>query len=132
MTTLLALPSEAPGGVDAELAAHFGHAVAFTLVAIDEGRVVGQSVLPAVAHDGNCMLPVRTLAERGVTAIVVYGMGARPLDGFLASGIQPYYAGDLRRVGDAVAAFLRGDLPAFGADRTCGHHHETADCGHQQ
>ena len=127
--TLLAVPSDAPGGFDADISGHFGHCDAFSLFRIDNGTVVEVAVLPAEPHD-NCMAPVRQLAERGVTAIVAYGMGARPLNGFLASGIQPFYAGDYRKVGEAVEAFLEDALLAFTADHTCAHHAEGEDCHH--
>lgn len=130
MTTLFAVPSDAPGGVDADISGHFGHCDAFSLFLIDNGRVVETTIMPAEPHD-NCLAPVRLLALRGVTAIAAYGMGARPLDGFVASGIQPYHAGELRRVGDVVDAFVTGRLAAFSSDHTCAHHAEdTAGCGH--
>lgn len=127
--TLLAVPSDAPGGFDAEISGHFGHCDAFSLFRIEGGRVVESAILPAVPHD-NCLAPVRQLAERGVTAIVAYGMGARPLSGFLASGIQPFHAGDHHKVGDVVEAFLSQQLPAFSADHACAHHAEGEDCHH--
>lgn len=127
--TLLAVPSDAPGGFDAEISGHFGHCDAFSLFRIENGSVVEAAILPAVPHD-NCLAPVRQLAERGVTAIVAFGMGARPLSGFLASGIQPFHAGDRRKVGDVVEAFLSQDLAAFSADHTCAHHAEGEDCHH--
>ena len=127
--TLLAVPSDAPGGFDADISGHFGHCDAFSLFRIDNGTVVETAVLPALPHD-NCLAPVRQLAERGVTAIVAYGMGPRPLSGFLASGIQPFHAGDHSKVGDVVDAFLGGQLQAFSSDHTCAHHAEGEDCHH--
>ncbi len=127
--TLLAVPSDAPGGFDAEISGHFGHCDAFSLFRIEGGSVVETAILPALPHD-NCLAPVRQLAERGVTDIVAYGMGARPLSGFLASGIQPFHAGDHSKVGDVVDAFLGGKLLAFSADHTCAHHAEGEDCHH--
>ncbi len=127
--TLLAVPSDAPGGFDADISGHFGHCDAFSLFRIDNGSVVETVLLPAEPHD-NCLAPVRQLAERGVTDIVAYGMGARPLSGFLASGIQAYHAGDHRKVGDVVEAFVGKQLLAFTSDHTCAHHAEDEDCHH--
>lgn len=130
MTTLLAVPSNAPGGIDADISGHFGHCDAFSLFRIADGHVIETTVMPAEPHD-TCLAPVRLLASRGVTAIAAYGMGARPLDGFLSSGIQPYYAGQLRKVGEVVDAFVTGRLAAFSFDQTCAHHAEdAAGCGH--
>lgn len=130
MTTLLAVPSEAPGGFESDMSGHFGHCHAFSLFRIEDGSIVSMAILPAEPHD-NCLAPVRQLAERGVNAIAAYGMGARPLNGFLAAGIRPYYAGDASKVGDVVSAFLSGELIPFSADHTCAHHAEgEGSCGH--
>jgi predicted Fe-Mo cluster-binding NifX family protein len=130
MTTLFAVPSEAPGGLDADIAMHFGHCDAFSLFRIENGRITGAAVMPAGEHD-SCLVPVERLARQGVTAIAAYGMGARPLHGFLASGIQPYHAGEARKVSEVVEAFLKGGLAAFSSDHTCAHHAEDAEgCGH--
>lgn len=126
---LIAVPSDAPGGFNAEISRHFGHCDVYSLFRIDGGRITESTVLPAAPHE-NCLVPVRLLALHGVTAIVAYGMGARPLDGFLAAGIQPYFAGDNTKVGDVVGAFLDGALPAFTSDRTCAHHAEGSGCQH--
>ena len=129
MTVLLAVPSDAPGGFNAEISQHFGHCDGYSLFRIDGEQITETMVVPAEPHE-NCLVPVRLLALRGVTAIVAYGMGARPLDGFLAAGIQPFHAGENRKVGDVVSAFMAGSLPAFTSDRTCAHHHEDAGCHH--
>ncbi|MBS1180778.1 MAG: hypothetical protein H6Q99_658 [Proteobacteria bacterium] len=128
MTTLFAVPSDAPGGFNADVSGHFGHCDAFSLFRIENGDVVETTILPAEPHD-NCLAPVQQLARHGVTAIAAYGMGARPLNGFLASGIQPYHAGEARKVGDVVNAFIEGQLPAFSSDHACASHAE-GDCGH--
>ena len=79
-TTLVAVPSCAPGGIDAPVSEHFGHCDLFTLVEIDDGEVVKVDSLPGVAHQhGGCMVPVELLANRGVKILIAGGMGMRPL-----------------------------------------------------
>lgn len=129
MSMILAVPSEAPGGLDAELAMHFGHCDAFSLFTLDNGRVVSSQVVPFGEH-GDCLEPVNMLAEKGVTAIVAGGMGARPLAGFLASGIQPYFSGEIIKVSDIIAAFIDNRLVPFANDRVCAHHHDGEGCDH--
>ena len=46
-------------------------------------------------------------------------MGFRPLMGFRQVGIDVYFAGQFPTVGDAVKAFLAGQLPAFSEQFTC-------------
>ena len=47
-------------------------------------------------------------------------MGMRPLQGFGQVGIEVYYSGGLRTVGEAVNAFLEGKLQSFTPSQTCG------------
>ena len=66
-TWVVAVPSCAPGGIDAEISGHFGHCDLFTLVEIDNGAVTKVDALPGVSHQhGGCMVPVEFLANRGI------------------------------------------------------------------
>jgi predicted Fe-Mo cluster-binding NifX family protein len=121
MDALLAIPSMAPGGLDASVSAHFGHCDAFTLVTVRDGKVGNTTVLKTPDHaDGGCMVPVNLLASHGVTAIAAGGMGQRPLMGFLQVGIQPYFTGDHATVNTVVCAFMAGALRPFGETLCCG------------
>jgi predicted Fe-Mo cluster-binding NifX family protein len=122
-TIRVAVPSELPGGLDAERAGHFGHASCFTLVDITPAGEVGEiEVLQNAPHtEGGCMTPVLLLAENNVNAIVVQGIGGRPLMGFNQVGIA-VLQGVGAQVSDTVAAILDGGLPQFSAENACGHH----------
>ncbi|MBW2458690.1 MAG: dinitrogenase iron-molybdenum cofactor biosynthesis protein, partial [Deltaproteobacteria bacterium] len=53
---LIAVPSEAPGGLDAEVSAHFGHCAAFTLITVADGKIGEVSTLDNAPHEqGGCM-----------------------------------------------------------------------------
>lgn len=118
--TLLAVPSEAPGGLDAQMASHFGHCALYTLVETEDGAIRGVTVLPNVAHEhGGCLAPVQLLAEKGVHAMIAGGMGMRPLAGFRERGINVYRAAGGKTVREAVEMFLEGGLTPFSEDFTC-------------
>lgn len=120
MTTLLAVPSVAPGGLEAALMPHFGHCDVFTLVQVDGDQVGGVSILPSLPHaEGGCTAPVRYLADRGVRVMLAGGMGMRPLQAFQQEGIQVLFAGTEGTVGKAVQDFVQGSLPEFGANGLC-------------
>ncbi|MFW5741165.1 MAG: NifB/NifX family molybdenum-iron cluster-binding protein, partial [Myxococcota bacterium] len=131
---LIAIPSEAPGGLDALISEHFGHCDAFTLVDVVDGEVGKVEVVPNGGHEqGGCMAPVRFLKERNVEALLSGGMGMRPLAGFRSVGIQVFFKEDARTVKEVVSKFARGECRAFGDAQTCGggsghcgghHHHE--------
>jgi predicted Fe-Mo cluster-binding NifX family protein len=118
---IVAVPSTNPGGLDAPLGAHFGHCDLYTIVEVAEGGVKSVRTLPSVPHQqGGCMGPVNHLAQNGVQILIAGGMGMRPLMGFNQVGIDVLYGGDAQTVGEAVGAFLKGLLPQFTTDFTCG------------
>ncbi len=117
----VAVPSEAPGGLDARRSGHFGRCACFTIVDVSGHEVAGVEVLTNAPHtEGGCMAPVLVLAEHNVDAIVVDGIGGRPLMGFNQLGIA-VHAGVGEDVGTAVSAFMGGDLPLVGFDGACKH-----------
>ncbi|MFZ7128466.1 MAG: NifB/NifX family molybdenum-iron cluster-binding protein [Desulfobacterales bacterium] len=121
MPTLVAIPSTMPGGLDAPLGAHFGHCDLYTLVSVNGGTVENVEVIPNVPHQqGGCMAPVQYLASKGTKALIAGGMGLRPLMGFNQVGIQVFFGGDAKTVGEAVNGFLEGRLPEFRQEHTCG------------
>jgi FKBP-type peptidyl-prolyl cis-trans isomerase 2/predicted Fe-Mo cluster-binding NifX family protein len=119
--TLVAVPSEAPGGLDALISAHFGHCAAFTLVQVRDGQVGDVTVLPNEGHEhGGCMAPVMLLKRHEVHALVAAGMGMRPLAGFQQVGIKVYHPGDAATVGEAVELMAADLCQEFGEAETCG------------
>ena len=121
MSTKIAIPSQTPGGLDAGLGAHFGHCDLYTVVTVENGTIEQIEVIPNVPHQqGGCMAPVQHLAGNGVNRLIAGGMGLRPLMGFNQMGIEVYFGGESRTVGEAVQAMLAGKLPQFQQDHTCG------------
>ena len=121
MSLIVAVPSVAPGGLEAELSGHFGHCDAFTLVNLEDGEIKEVKILPSVAHaQGGCMAPVNYLASNGVKVLVAGGMGMRPLMGFNQVGIEVFHNGGLTQVGAAVTALAEGRLARFSQENTCG------------
>ncbi len=120
-TIRIAIPSELPGGLEARRSGHFGRCECFTLVDIDDGSIGQVQVLTNAPHtEGGCMAPVMTLAEHMVDAIVVDGIGGRPLMGFNQVGIA-VHAGVGSDVQTTVAAYVQGGLPVVGLEGACQH-----------
>lgn len=119
----IAVPSNNPGGLEAGRSDHFGHCDLFTVIDLDQDKKISQvSTVDNVAHDaGGCMVPVKVLSDAKVNAIVVGGMGARPMRGFNEVGIEVYYA-DQNAIVDvraAVDSFIKGLLPMMRGDQAC-------------
>ena len=121
---LVAVPSDQPGGLDAQVGQHFGHCDLYTVVEIVDNEIKAVGTLPNVPHQqGGCMAPVNHLAQHKVTALIAGGMGMRPLMGFKQVGIDVYHGGNAPSVGMAIQAFLQGALPMFSQENTCGGGH---------
>ncbi len=119
----IVVPSNNPGGMEAERSAHFGHCDIFTMVTINDGKIDKVELHEQIAHGaGGCMVPVTTLRDMGAQAIVVGGIGGRPLAGFAEVGITVYFAPpeQIRTVGEAMAAFLANNLPIMDPSQACG------------
>jgi predicted Fe-Mo cluster-binding NifX family protein len=117
----VAVPSEYPGGLTAPRSGHFGRADCFTIVEINGDQVGEVTVLQNMPHtEGGCMAPVMLLAQQGVNAIVVDGIGGRPLAGFNQVGIA-VHAGSGQTVEHSVRAFALDLLPSVDPGSTCHH-----------
>ncbi|KAF1074163.1 NifB/NifX family molybdenum-iron cluster-binding protein [Halodesulfovibrio sp. MK-HDV] len=133
-STLVAVPSAAPGGLEAGVDAHFGHCQMYTLISVENGSIANVEIIPNIPHEqGGCMAPVNYLAGHKVQAIISGGMGMRPLMGFNQVGIEVLHGNGAASVQDAVSAFIAGTLPHFSQEFTCGggadHSHDTEGCG---
>ncbi len=117
----VAIPSAAPGGMEAAVDMHFGQCDLYTIVELDESGVRSVGTVEKVPHaQGGCLAPVQLLASRGVDTLLAAGMGMRPLTGFHQEGIKVYHTEEQETVGQAVQAFLQGTLKPFDTQRTCG------------
>jgi predicted Fe-Mo cluster-binding NifX family protein len=135
MDTLIAVPSEQPGGLDAQVGAHFGHCELYTLASIEGGKIKDVQTIPNIPHEqGGCMAPVNYLAQYGVKIMIAGGMGLRPLMGFNQVGIDVYHSGEAQSVKDAVSGVIAGSLPKFTQNKTCGGagQHPQHPCGNHQ
>lgn len=127
---LIAVPSDAPGGLDARISEHFGHSDVFTVVQVDGDQVGTVTLIPNQSHEqGGCMAPVLLLKQNGVDALVAGGMGMRPLSGFQEQGIAVHFREDATTVREAIDLMLAGKCREFGAQHTCGGHDGHAGCG---
>lgn len=119
----IAIPTNSPGGLQAQRSDHFGHCDIFTVVEFDEQKSVKNvTTIANGGHEaGGCLVPVQLLHAAGVQAIIVGGMGGRPLRGFAEVGITVYFAdrGSMQTVSDVVDGFVANSLPVMHADQAC-------------
>lgn len=117
----IAIPSMADGGLDGRRSGHFGHCDTFTLVDIKDGSIARVSTIPNQSHvQGGCMVPVNLLAENQVTALIVGGIGMRPLMGFRQAGIDVYHDAQRPEIRPVVEDLIAGKLAMIAEDQVCG------------
>ncbi len=119
----VAIPTNNPGGLLADRSDHFGHCDVFTVVDLDEQKAIkAVTTIANGGHEaGGCMVPVQLLHDAKVEAIVVGGMGARPMRGFADAGISVYFADreSMKNVREVVDGFTANRLPVMHADQVC-------------
>ncbi len=120
----IAVPSIAPGGLEGERAGHFGHCDVFTLVDVADGKISAVTTIKNGTHvQGGCMVPVSLLASKKVSALIVGGIGMRPLMGFRQAGITVYHDSERRQIRPVVEDLIEGRLPLITDDQVCGGGH---------
>lgn len=117
----IAIPSEGQGGLDGLRSGHFGHCDVFTFVDLENGEIKEVSTIPNVEHSqGGCMVPVNLLAQHQVDALVVGGIGMRPLMGFRQVGITVYHEDQRAEIRPVVMDLIAGKIPVIADTQVCG------------
>lgn len=117
----IAVPSIAEGGLNGQRSGHFGHCDVFTLIEVTEGRISQVATLKNGEHaQEGCMVPVNLLAQHKVDAIIVGGIGMRPLMGFKQHGIQVYFEDQRQEIKPVVEDLIMGKLSQISENQTCG------------
>lgn len=107
--------------MDGQRSGHFGHCDVFTFVDVENSVVKEVSTLQNVSHvQGGCMVPVNLLAQHRVNALIVGGIGMRPLMGFKQVGIDVYYDGERPEIRPVVEDLICGKLPVIDDTQVCG------------
>jgi len=120
----IAIPSVENGGLDGQRAGHFGHCDVFTLVDVENGEIKQVSTIANNGHvQGGCMVPVNLLAGHNVNALIVGGIGMRPLMGFRQVGIDVYHDAVRPEIKPVVEDLIAGRLPIISDDQVCGGGH---------
>ncbi len=117
----IAIPSIDAGGLDGQRAGHFGHCDVFTLVDVKDGEIKNVTTISNISHvQGGCMVPVNLLADNQVNALIVGGIGMRPLMGFKQVGIDVYHDATRPEIRPVVEDLIKGKLPLIEDNQVCG------------
>lgn len=117
----IAVPSMGTGGLDGTRSGHFGHCDVFTCIDVADGEIQTVSTIQNQEHvQGGCMVPVQLLADHKVDALIVGGIGMRPLMGFRQVGIDVYYDDQRPEIKPVVTDLMAGKLPQITDQQVCG------------
>ncbi len=112
---------------------HFGRCPCFTIVEIEEGKVLGREIVDNPGHQP-AFLP-QFLSEKGVSCIVAGGMGRRAEALFSEKGIKTI-VGISGRVDEVIDSLSKGTLK--GGESLCrpgsgrGYGMEKSECDHPE
>jgi Mrp family chromosome partitioning ATPase/predicted Fe-Mo cluster-binding NifX family protein len=121
LSKTVAVPSMHPGGLEAVRSGHFGHCDAFTLIRVENGEIRDVSIVNNPPHtQGGCQAPVNLLHQSQADALIVGGIGMRPLMGFQEVGIEVYYGPEGETVGAVIDQLLQGKLELIQSNQVCG------------
>lgn len=117
----IAIPSNGEGGLKGTRAGHFGHCDVFTFIDVENGEIKEVTTLSNLEHaQGGCMVPVNLLADNRVNALVVGGIGMRPLMGFRQVGIDVFHDDQRTDIEPVVMDLIAGKLAEITNDQVCG------------
>jgi len=111
---------------------HFGRCPEFTIVDIENGKVIGKEVVPNPGHSPGAI--PQFLHEKGVKAIIAGGMGMRATGFFNEFGIETIM-GVNGKIENVVKGLLDGTLK--GGESLCkpgagkGYGVEKTECDHE-
>lgn len=97
---------------------HFGHAQAFKVYEVEDGKVVSSRLATPDGAEHCAMVGV--LADGGVDALICGGIGSGAVNALTASGMR-LYAGVSGSCDEAVERLLAGTLE-YGTSANCDHH----------
>ena len=125
-TTVIAVPYE-----NGQIFQHFGHAAAFKLYEVGEGKIIRAEVVSTVESGHGAL--VAFLTRHNVETLICGGIGSGAQNALLLSGIK-LHGGVSGSADEAVDRFIRGTLgytpiPKCGHDHGSGHKCGTHGCG---
>lgn len=103
--------------------AHFGKANFYTIVTIEDGKIVDVEGVQNPGHStGGCGNAVTNIINLGADALVVSGIGGAPASGFANAGFPLYFDSVSATVEQSVARFVKGELEKSTGQGTCSTH----------
>ncbi|MCC4766030.1 hypothetical protein FXW07_05190 [Methanosarcina sp. DH1] len=118
--TKIAIPSMNDSGLESDVCYHYGSCEYFTIVDVKEKDIESVKTIsnlsPEIEH--NCAAPSKILESNNVNAVLVAGIGGRPLMSLAEKNIK-VFAGIKGKVSNAVEDYNNGSLQEISMNGTC-------------
>lgn len=111
MVKRVVIPTEDNNGLKAKLSGHFGRALYFTIVELDDDDNISnvQVILNESEHFGGTGRPPDKILQLKPHALIVYGMGPRALSIFQQAGVAVLRA-HTNTVEETIEAYKKNKL----------------------
>ena len=110
-----------------EVYQHFGHTGAFKLYDVENGKIVGEQIVPTNGSGHGALAGF--LQAVGADVLICGGIGMGAQMALVDAGIR-LFAGVQGSADEAARAFAEGNLN-YDPDAHCDHHgHHDGNCGH--
>ena len=118
----LVFPTDENKGYLSKRGAHFGKAKFYTVVTIEDGKIIDVEGIQNGGHDsGACINAVTNIMSLKPDALIVGGIGGRPAQGFAEAGLDVYFDQTSPTVQDSIDIFLANGLEKSNGQGTCSH-----------
>ena len=86
------------------LDAHFGHAKQFAIITLNDSQIINELIMDAPPHEPG-LLP-KLLSEKGVTDVLVGGMGNKAIQLFQKAGVNVFVGAPQLAIRNLIDGFV--------------------------
>ncbi len=118
--TKIAIPSMSDSGLESDVCYHYGSCEYFTIVDVCNKNIESIKAISNLSPESehNCAAPSIILKSHNVDAVLVAGIGGRPLISLADKSIK-VFAGITGKVSNAVEDYNNGLLQELSMNGTC-------------
>ncbi|SFP79372.1 NifB/NifX family molybdenum-iron cluster-binding protein [Hydrogenimonas thermophila] len=116
-------PTDENMGYLSRRGAHFGKAKFYTIIILEDGKIVDVDVIENPGHSsGACANAVSNIMALNPDALVVSGIGGSPAAKFAEAGLDVYYDPESPTVEKSIEKLLKNELKNISGQGTCSAH----------
>ncbi|WP_295421244.1 NifB/NifX family molybdenum-iron cluster-binding protein [Sulfurovum sp.] len=116
-------PTDENMGYLSKRGAHFGKAKFYTIITLEDGKIVDVEGVANPGHGANsCGNAIANIMSLKPDALIVSGIGSSPAEGFTKAGLDVYFDKESPTVEKSIELFSQGKLEKINGTGTCSAH----------